>query len=78
VVGLAASDLLDKKNALAPVNRRISITVLTHEAESRLLGTPRIEGPDAVKAIAEQVATHERDKTVASAGKVATAATAAD
>ncbi|MDM0014757.1 flagellar motor protein MotB [Variovorax sp. J22P168] len=72
VVGLAASDLLDKGNALAPVNRRISITVLTHEAESRLLGTPRIDGPDVVEAIKQQVA---RGQTGAvAAGAQATAA----
>jgi chemotaxis protein MotB len=56
VVGLAASDLLDKDNKLAPVNRRISVTVLTRDAESRLFGGGRIEGNDAVKAIQEQIA----------------------
>ncbi|XAH23048.1 flagellar motor protein MotB [Xylophilus sp. GW821-FHT01B05] len=39
VVGLSASDLLEPEHPLAPVNRRISITVMTHEAETRLLGT---------------------------------------
>lgn len=68
VVGLAASDLMDKSNALSPVNRRISITVLTREAESRLLGTARMDAPDAVKAITDQV---QRDrKAAASAEKV--------
>ncbi|GAB1386135.1 flagellar motor protein MotB [Melaminivora sp.] len=38
VVGLAASDLLEPDNPRAPANRRITITVLTHEAEERLLG----------------------------------------
>ncbi|MEG0045103.1 MAG: flagellar motor protein MotB [Comamonas sp.] len=38
VVGLAASDLLHQDNPRAPQNRRITITVLTHEAEERLLG----------------------------------------
>ncbi|MBC7395657.1 MAG: flagellar motor protein MotB [Variovorax sp.] len=65
VVGLAASDLLDKGNAMAPVNRRISITVLTHEAESRLLGTPRLDAPDAVKAINEQLI-RDHDKAASS------------
>lgn len=65
VVGLAASDLLDKGNAMAPVNRRISITVLTHEAESRLLGTPRLDAPDAVKAINDQLA-RDHDKAASS------------
>ena len=38
VVGLAASDLLYPDQPRAPQNRRITITVLTHEAEERLLG----------------------------------------
>ncbi len=55
VVGLAASDLIDKENKLAPVNRRISVTVLTREAESRLFNGARMEGSDAVKAITDQI-----------------------
>ncbi len=38
VVGLAASDPLEPDSPKAPVNRRITITVLTREAEERLLG----------------------------------------
>lgn len=38
VVGLAASDPLEPANTRAAVNRRITITVLTREAEERLLG----------------------------------------
>jgi chemotaxis protein MotB len=38
VVGLAASSLLDPTNPSAPVNRRITLTVLTREAEQRLMG----------------------------------------
>ncbi len=38
VVGMAASDLLEPDNPLAPANRRITITILTHEAEERLMG----------------------------------------
>ena len=38
VVGLAASDLLYPDQPRAPQNRRITITVLTHEAEERLMG----------------------------------------
>jgi chemotaxis protein MotB len=38
VVGLGASDLLDPQHPRGAVNRRISITVLTREAEERLLG----------------------------------------
>ena len=40
VVGLAASDLLHPDDPRAAQNRRITITVLTHEAEERLLGKP--------------------------------------
>ncbi len=73
VVGLAASDLLDKGNAMAPVNRRISITVLTHEAESRLLGTPRLDAPDALKAITDQLARdHDQGVSGASSSSSAT------
>lgn len=44
VVGLAASDLLEPDNPRAPANRRITITVLTREAEERLMGkgTPTV------------------------------------
>ena len=42
VVGLAASDLLLANDPRAAQNRRITITVLTHEAEERLLGTPAV------------------------------------
>jgi chemotaxis protein MotB len=45
VVGLAASSLLDPKTPLAPVNRRISITIMTREAEARLMGNATIETP---------------------------------
>ena len=38
VVGLAASDLLEPQNPRSPANRRITITVLTREAEERLMG----------------------------------------
>ncbi len=38
VMGMASSLLLDEKNPRSPANRRISITVLTREAEERLLG----------------------------------------
>ena len=38
VVGLSASDLLEPADPRAPANRRITITVLTREAEERLLG----------------------------------------
>jgi len=37
-MGLASSILLDEQNPRSPSNRRISITILTREAEERLLG----------------------------------------
>ena len=45
VVGLAASSLLDTQNRSAPINRRISITVMTREAEARLIGGATIAAP---------------------------------
>ncbi len=42
VVGLASSNLMDTQNPLAPINRRISITVMTREAEARLIGNATI------------------------------------
>lgn len=41
VVGLASSVLLEPEAPLSPVNRRISIIVMTREAEERLLGGGR-------------------------------------
>ncbi len=41
VVGLASSRLFDTENPLSPANRRISITVMTREAEERLMGVDR-------------------------------------
>jgi chemotaxis protein MotB len=41
VTGLASSNLLDQQNPLAPINRRISIIVMTREAEERLIGGGR-------------------------------------
>ena len=55
VMGVAASDLLDKKNATAAVNRRISIVVLTREAESKLFGGEQLDGHDAIKAITDEM-----------------------
>jgi chemotaxis protein MotB len=42
VVGMASSLLLDPDNPLNPSNRRISILVMTKDAEERLLGANRI------------------------------------
>ena len=41
VTGLASSNLLDVQNPLSPTNRRITILVMTREAEERLLGGSR-------------------------------------
>jgi chemotaxis protein MotB len=42
VIGLAASSLLEPLSPTAPVNRRITITVMTREAEARLMGNATI------------------------------------
>ena len=41
VTGLASSNLLDTQNPVSPSNRRITILVMTREAEERLLGSAR-------------------------------------
>jgi len=43
VTGLASSNLLDPQNPLSPSNRRISIIVMTREAEERLIGNTRAQ-----------------------------------
>ena len=43
VMGLASSILLDEENPRSPANRRISVTVMTREAEERLLGVRKTE-----------------------------------
>ena len=43
VVGMASSLLLDPADPLSPSNRRISILVMTKDAEERLLGGQRVE-----------------------------------
>jgi chemotaxis protein MotB len=56
VVGLAASDLRQPEQPLAPGNRRISITVMTHEAEARLLSgnnTPSVTPDQLVEAVGQ-------------------------
>lgn len=45
VVGLASSNLLDAQSPLSPTNRRISIIVMTREAEERLMGSARAAVP---------------------------------
>ena len=51
VVGLAASSLLDPQTPTAPINRRITLTVMTREAESRLMGNATI-APSTAPALA--------------------------
>jgi chemotaxis protein MotB len=58
VVGLSSTLLLDEANPLSPSNRRISITVMTREAEDRLLGAKR------PAASAEQTLTPRQDKAI--------------
>lgn len=59
VMGLASSMLLDQDNPRSPANRRISITVMTREAEERLLGPRRANvstetAPADIKPVASQ------------------------
>jgi chemotaxis protein MotB len=54
VMGLASSVLLDEENPRSPSNRRISITILTREAEERLLGARRVEAPTGTESPANQ------------------------
>ena len=53
VVGLSASDLLEKTDPRSPTNRRISVTVLTREAADRLLGhgMPEVPPDDVEQAV---------------------------
>jgi len=55
VMGLASSVLLDEENPRSPSNRRISITILTREAEERLLGTRRVDVPKGTEGAAKTV-----------------------
>jgi chemotaxis protein MotB len=41
VMGLSSSLPIEPQDPMAPANRRISILVMTREAESRLLGETR-------------------------------------
>lgn len=51
VVGLASATLMDDKDPRNPINRRISITVLTRDAEARILGK---EIPEVAQALAQE------------------------
>jgi chemotaxis protein MotB len=46
VAGLAATSLLDENDPRSPANRRISITIMTREAEERLLSSRPVEPPE--------------------------------
>ena len=46
VAGLAATSLLDEDNPKSPANRRISITIMTREAEERLLSSRPVALPE--------------------------------
>jgi chemotaxis protein MotB len=50
VVGMASSLPLEPQDPRSPSNRRISILVMTKEAEERLLGGPVLEVPLEVEA----------------------------
>lgn len=56
VVGLASSVLLEPENPLSPANRRISIIVMTREAEERLMGSGRKPVPPALNTEGEDAA----------------------
>lgn len=66
VVGLAASSLIDTKNPLAPINRRISITIMTREAEARLMGNATIDADvtSATPKVTEMTSTPEPSQGV--------------
>ena len=50
VVGMGSSLPLDPQNPNAPANRRITLLVMTKEAEERLLGTPLVPPESAAEA----------------------------
>jgi chemotaxis protein MotB len=60
VTGLASSNLLDPQNPLSPTNRRISIIVMTREAEERLMGGGRTPAVTAAEAPAPTAPTEAK------------------
>ncbi|MEO7941046.1 MAG: flagellar motor protein MotB [Burkholderiaceae bacterium] len=62
VTGMASSSLLDPDNPFAPVNRRISILVMTKDAEERLLGGKRTPFEQAIPPLATVSAPAGRGK----------------
>ena len=57
VVGLAASSLLAPQTPTAPINRRITLTVMTREAEERLMGNATIAPSNAPAPATPETAT---------------------
>ncbi len=55
VAGLAATSLLDEDNPKSAANRRISITIMTREAEERLLSSRPVVPPEAPAAAPQPV-----------------------
>jgi chemotaxis protein MotB len=70
VVGLSSSVLFDKQNPKAPINRRISIIVMTHDAEQEALKTE-------VPAVASTAAQPDANAALAATTNAAGPATAA-
>jgi len=68
VVGLSSSVLFDKTNPQNPINRRISIVVMTHDAEEALLGNSA--GPLAVGPVLPDADTRMPDAPVGTSGAV--------
>ena len=74
VVGLGAAVMLNKGDPLDPVNRRISITVLNHKAEQRILDDSLVPAP--APEVAGAVATMNKDGTPAPTAPVTSGAVA--
>ena len=56
VEGLGAAVMLDKTDPYSPINRRISIIVLNHEAEARILGDNSKAAEGAAEAARQEAA----------------------
>ena len=84
VQGLAASNPFDRKDPTAPANRRISIIVMTREAEDRVFRStqdvaseePAAAAPAPTSATSTTSATSATSTTAATAATAATSATA--
>jgi chemotaxis protein MotB len=64
IVGMGSSVPFDPENPNAPTNRRISLLVMTKEAQERLLGTPRTPDDQAPEAEAPAPAPATTNKTI--------------